>query len=85
MDQLYECCAVDCNDAGQFHLIVEEYTGKGYEYREEQSDKYGNVTGMRSPVINAYYCRKHAAEKLQSLADRLKIGGKETEQQSVLK
>lgn len=66
MNQLYESCAVNCNDSRDIPRVeIAEWTGEGYEYREEYSGRSNNVTTQISAVIDAYYCRKHAAEKLE--------------------
>jgi hypothetical protein len=59
---LHECCAVDCIEAGKHLLILKEWTGTQYGGKTE--------TGTQFPVTSAYYCRNHMARKLELLANR---------------
>jgi hypothetical protein len=61
-EDLRECCAVDCGEAGKHLLILKEWTGTQYGGKTE--------TGTLFPVIGAYYCRNHLAKKLELLAKR---------------
>jgi hypothetical protein len=59
-EDLHECCAVDCREAGKHLLILKEWTGTRYGGKTE--------TGTQFPVTSAYYCRNHMARKLELLA-----------------
>jgi hypothetical protein len=61
-EDLHECCAIDCEEAGKHLLILKEWTGARYGGKTE--------TGTKVPVASAYYCRNHMAKKLELLASR---------------
>ena len=74
-EDLYECCAIHCGRPGNYHLVLEAYTGTRYGYAHIQD---GNVTRHQTPVIDTYYCKDHMVEQLESLANRIRLGGFES-------
>ncbi len=61
-EDLHECCAADCGEAGMHHLVLKEWIGTRYGGH--------NNTGTQFPVTRVYYCRNHMAKKLELLANR---------------
>ena len=61
-EDLHQCCAVECKEAGKHLLILKQWTGTQYGGKTD--------TGTQFPVISAYYCRNHLAKKLELLANR---------------
>jgi hypothetical protein len=69
-EDLHECCAVDCNEAGTELLILRAWTGTRYGGTNETG-------GTHFPVTSGYYCRDHMAKKLGSLAKRYGSGSRD--------
>lgn len=67
MEGLMECCAVDCDQAGEFHILIEHYNNGHYGYTEIRAE--GSVS-MEKPPIDTYYCKKHLTEKLNAYVRR---------------
>ncbi len=65
-DDLHECCAVNCAQAGTEFLIIKSWALNQY------GGGKGETTGTHHPVVSGYYCRNHMAEKLESLTRRYK-------------
>jgi hypothetical protein len=61
-DELHECCAVDCVEAGTEFLIVKSWADNRYGGGDERSTHH--------PVVSGYYCMNHMGEKLESLTRR---------------
>jgi hypothetical protein len=61
VDELHECCAVNCDKPGTELLKMKSWTGSKYGGKESQTNH---------PVSSGYYCKDHMAEKLESLIRR---------------
>ena len=64
-EDLHECCAVDCAQAGTEFLIIKSWAPKRYGGKDEKTD-----TTTNQLVTSGYYCKNHMAEKLESLIRR---------------
>ena len=64
-EDLHECCAVDCAQAGTEFLIIKSWALKRYGGKDEKTD-----TTTNQLVTSGYYCKNHMAEKLESLTRR---------------
>jgi hypothetical protein len=62
-EDLHECCAVDCAQAGTEFLIIKSWALNRYGGKDEK-------TGTHQFVTSGYYCKNHMAEKLESLTRR---------------
>lgn len=63
-DDLHECCAVDCAQAGTEFLIIKSWALNRYGGKDEKTDTTNQL------VTSGYYCKNHMAEKLESLTRR---------------
>ncbi len=61
-NDLYKCCAIDCDRPGTELLIMKSQTGGKYGREQESQSNHS--------VISGYYCKNHMAEKLESLTKR---------------
>ena len=64
-EDLHECCAVDCSQAGTEFLIIKSWALNRYGGKDEKTDITTNQL-----VTSGYYCKNHMAEKLESLTRR---------------
>ncbi len=64
-EDLHECCAVDCAQAGTEFLIIKSWALNRYGGKDEKTDITTNQL-----VTSGYYCKNHMAEKLESLTRR---------------
>ena len=64
-EDLHECCAVDCAQAGTEFLIIKPWALNRYGGKDEKTDITTNQL-----VTGGYYCKNHMAEKLESLTRR---------------
>lgn len=65
-EDLHECCAVDCAQAGTEFLIIKSWALNRYGGKDEKTD----TTATNQLVTSGYYCKNHMAEKLESLTRR---------------
>lgn len=63
-DDLHECCAVDCAQAGTEFLTIKSWAFNRYGGKDEKTDTTNQL------VTSGYYCKNHMAEKLESLTRR---------------
>ncbi len=65
-DDLHECCAVDCAQAGTEFLTIKSWAFNRYGGKEDETTD----TSTNQLVTSGYYCKNHMAEKLESLTRR---------------